>query len=111
MIRIALKCLDYQDKTLLTNSVSGSVALQLRLLNSLGYKCVPVGFESSTKRNHQTFFLHQYRFIMMNSSKIQVVNDRAKYIQRKIKEAVSSSSSLDHQLNTSLTTQKSNEDW
>jgi hypothetical protein len=44
VIRIALKCLDYQDKTLLTNSVSGSVALQLRLLNSLGYKCVPVGF-------------------------------------------------------------------
>ncbi len=43
--------------------------------------------------------------------KIQVVNDRAKYIQRKIKEAVSSSSSLDRQLNTSPTTQKSNEDW
>ncbi len=56
VIRIALKCLDYQDKTLLTNSVSGSVALQLRLLNSLGYKCVPVGFKSLTKKNHRTFF-------------------------------------------------------
>jgi hypothetical protein len=67
LIRIALKCLDYQDKTLLTNSVSGSVALQLRLLNSLGYKCVPVGFESFTKKNYRTFFPHQYRFIMMNS--------------------------------------------
>ena len=43
-IRIALKCLDYQDKTLFTESISGSVALQLRLLNSLGYKCVPVCF-------------------------------------------------------------------
>ena len=39
--------------------------------------------------------------------KIQVVNDRAKYLQRKIKEAVSS----DRQFNTSSTTQKSNEDW
>ena len=44
IFRITLKCLDYQDKTLLTSSVSGSVALQLRLLNSLGYKSVPVCF-------------------------------------------------------------------
>jgi hypothetical protein len=58
LIRIALKCLDYQDKTLLTNSVSGSVALQLRLLNSLGYKCVPVCFEFDSKENHSTFFLY-----------------------------------------------------
>lgn len=44
--RIALKCLDYQDKTLLTNSVSGSVALQLKLLNLLGYKCIPVSLST-----------------------------------------------------------------
>jgi hypothetical protein len=56
--RIALKCLDYQDKTLLTNSVSGSVALQLRLLNSLGYKCVPVCLEFYSKGNHLIFFLY-----------------------------------------------------
>jgi hypothetical protein len=58
LIRIALKCLDYQDKTLLTNSVSGSVALKLRVLNSLGYKCVPVRFKFDSKKNHSTFFLH-----------------------------------------------------
>jgi hypothetical protein len=28
VIRIELKCLDYKDKTLLTNSVSSSVALE-----------------------------------------------------------------------------------
>jgi hypothetical protein len=58
IIRIALKCLDYQDKTLLTNSVSGSVALQLRLLNSLGYKCVPVMFRIlfKTKTSNNIFF-------------------------------------------------------
>ncbi|CAF4670423.1 unnamed protein product [Rotaria sp. Silwood1] len=84
--KIALKCLDYQDKTLLTKSVSGSVALQLRLLNSLGYKCVPIDYDE---------------FI-----KIQVLNDRSKYIQRKIKETISSSSSnLDHQVNISSTQQ------
>ncbi|CAF3689928.1 unnamed protein product [Rotaria socialis] len=77
--KIALKCLDYQDKTLLTKSVSGSVALQLRLLNSLGYKCVPIDYDE---------------FI-----KIQVQNDRSKYIQRKIKEAIGSSSNSDHQTN------------
>ncbi|CAF1013353.1 unnamed protein product [Rotaria sordida] len=92
--KIALKCLDYQDKTLLTNSVSGSIALQLRLLNSLGYKCVPIDYDE---------------FI-----KIQVINDRSKYIQRKIKEAISSSSSssssstLDDQINIPAT-QKKNE--
>ncbi len=63
--RIALKCLDYQDRTLLTNSVSGSVALQLKLLNSLGYKCVPVCFEFYSKQNHLTFYFVS-RFIMMN---------------------------------------------
>lgn len=41
--------------------------------------------------------------------KIQVPADRAKYLQRKIKEAASSSSTLDRQLNTS-STQKLNED-
>ncbi|CAF0842002.1 unnamed protein product [Rotaria sordida] len=90
--KIALKCLDYQDKTLLTKSVSGSIALQLRLLNSLGYKCVPIDYDE---------------FI-----KIQVINDRSKYIQRKIKEAISSSSSssstLDDQINVPAT-QKKNE--
>ncbi|UJR30035.1 hypothetical protein I4U23_017580 [Adineta vaga] len=70
--KIALKCLDYQDKTFITNSVSGSIALQLRLLNSLGYKCVPIHYDEFMK--------------------IQVPNDRVKYIQRKIKEAVSPSS-------------------
>lgn len=40
--RIALTCLDYQDKTLLTNSISGPIAFQLKLLKSLGYRCVPV---------------------------------------------------------------------
>ncbi|CAF0987432.1 unnamed protein product [Rotaria sordida] len=90
--KIALKCLDYQDKTLLTKSVSGSIALQLRLLNSLGYKCVPIDYDE---------------FI-----KIQVINDRSKYIQRKIKEAINSSSSssstLDDQINVPAT-QKKNE--
>ncbi|CAF2673913.1 unnamed protein product [Rotaria sp. Silwood2] len=87
--KIALKCLDYQDKTLLTKSISGSVALQLRLLNSLGYKCVPIDYDE---------------FI-----KIQVLNDRSKYIQRKIKEAISSSSSstLDHQADISATRKNS----
>lgn len=55
--KIALKCLDYQDKTLLTNSVSGSVALQLKLLNSLGYKCIPVGSFLPSTRSLEPFLL------------------------------------------------------
>lgn len=70
--KVAIKCLDYQDKTLLTNSVSGSIALQLRLLNSLGYKCVPIHYDEFMK--------------------IQVPNDRIKYVQRKINEAIKPSS-------------------
>ncbi len=38
--------------------------------------------------------------------KIQVSNDQIKYVQHKIKEAVSSSSRLDYELNTYSTTQK-----
>ncbi|CAF0716431.1 unnamed protein product [Adineta steineri] len=89
--KIALKCLDYQDKTLLTNSISGSIALQLRLLNSLGYKCVPI---------------HYDEFI-----KIQVPNDRIKYIQRKIKEAVSPSSTPNQQSNNLSSTSRNDADW
>ncbi|CAF1091432.1 unnamed protein product [Adineta ricciae] len=78
--KVALKCLDYQDKTLITNSVSGPIALQLRLLNSLGYKCVPIHYDEFMK--------------------IQVPTDRVKYVQRKIKEAVGASSATDRQVNT-----------
>lgn len=42
--------------------------------------------------------------------KIQVPGDRVKYLQRKVKEAVNSSSTPDHQLNTS-SNEKTNEDW
>lgn len=88
LFRVAIKCLDYPDKTLLTNSLAGSVALQLRLLNSLGYKCIPVGFARAQSLFGISFFQIHYDEFM----KIQVPNDRIKYIQRKVKEAVSSSS-------------------
>jgi len=66
--KIVLKCLSYQDKTLITDSISGPVNFQVKLLNSLGYKCV---------------LFHWDEFV-----KIQRFDDRVKFIQRLIREAI-----------------------
>ena len=117
--RIALKCLDYQDKTLLTSAVAGPVALQLRLLSSLGYKCVPVGLDVLVQI--QDLCLMPFasslsrRFITMNSFKSRFPTIESSTSNVKSKKPLVRQAVSDHRTRLSLSLSssqtKKNQDW